>query len=169
MIEELKKLLASRISGYVELETVEVSHPDFSKTYYLVRNMPEGFAGKLEDGRVVHFQYCPMRWERGSADNNLDYELKLTFQDLNNLIAPEVERIPIESENTPTVIVRSFVYKRDKTISEVADGPFVLSMRNITFTGEGCAFAASAKPLNSYGSGELYTFKRFEVLRGFVT
>lgn len=169
MIDELRLLLANRIAGKAELETIEISHSSFSETFYLVRNLTEGFNGRLEDGSIKSFKYCPMKWERGSAENNLDYDLKITFQDLNTLIAPEVNRISIESEEMPLATVRSFVYRRDGSIGGVADGPFKLTIRDITFTPEGCAFSASAKPLNSSGTGELYTFRRFETLKGFVS
>ena len=169
MNDDLKRLLASRIAGNSELETIEIYHPSFTKNYYLVRNISEGFTGILETGESVFFQYCPMRWERGSAENNLDYDLKITFQDLNEIIAPEIDRIPIDNDISPVAIVRSFIYYRDMTIGPVADGPYRLEIRNITFDSQGSAFSASAKPLNNNGTGEIYTFNRFGLLRGFIT
>lgn len=168
MNEELTKLLANRVAGKTELETIEVSHPDFSKTFYLVRNLTTGFTGQLENGGSASFIYCPMRWERGNSENNLDYDLKITFQDLNTLIAPEVNSIPVDSEVMPVAVIRSYIYQRNGTIGGIADGPYRLTIRDITFTPEGCAFSASAKPLNNSGCGELYTFRRFETLKGFV-
>lgn len=167
MIEDLKRLLASRTVGHVEVETIEISHPDFTKTYYLVRNLTSGCVIPINGVDTV-FQYCPMRWERSSAENNLDYELKITLQDLNEIVAPEINLISIDSEIMPSVVVRTYVMDSNGNIGNVADGPFVLGVRNITFDSQGCAFAASAKPLNGNGTGELYTFSRFETLRGFV-
>lgn len=169
MNDELTKLLANRVAGKTELETIEIYHPDFTRTFYLVRNLTTGFIAKTEDGVQRNFEYCPMRWERGNSENNLDYDLKITFQDLNILIAPEIYSIPIESEVMPIAVIRSYIYQRDGTIGGIADGPYRLTIRDITFTPEGCAFSASAKPLNRSGSGEIYTFRRFETLKGFVT
>ncbi|MBB5411910.1 hypothetical protein HDG34_005876 [Paraburkholderia sp. HC6.4b] len=168
MQTELQRLLASQQAGIIELETFQVSHPNFSRSYYIVRNLPDGFTGQLEDGSLVEFQYVPVSFERAAANGDLDYEIRITFQDLNEIIAPEVARIPVDSKVIPTCIVRSFIYRRDGTISPVADGPFVLGINSIAYTPEGCAFTASSQPLNVSATGEVYAIVDIPMLKGFV-
>lgn len=168
MEDELRRLLASQTAGVVELDTLSISHPSFTKTYHLVRNLVGGFDGQIETGEIVHFEYCPMKWERASSQADLDYELKITLQDLNVIIAGEVDRIAVDDLTTPTAIARSFIYRRNRTISPIADGPYVLQIGDIGYVPRGCAFTASAKPLNSSATGTIYSISDIPMLQGFV-
>lgn len=169
MEDDLRRLLASQTAGVVELDTISIGHPSFTKTYYLVRNLVDGFDGLLEDGvTVVHFEYCPMKWERASSEGDLDYELKITLQDLNEIVAGEVDLIAIDDPETPTVIARSYIYGRDRSVGTIQDGPYVLQVGDIGYVPTGCAFTASAKPLNNSATGTIYSIAEIPMLQGFI-
>lgn len=168
MNNELRRLVVNQPAGAAELETIAVYHSKFSKAYHIVRNLPGGFIGRLETGEDVEFMYVPMKYGRASMEGDFDYGLTITMQDLNEIIAPELDRIPVDDEEIPIVIARSFIYRRDRSISTVADGPFRLEIGDVSFSHRGCSFRAEAQPLNRSATGIMYTVQDIPMLEGYI-
>ena len=59
-------------SSVVQLELVEISHPNFTKVYRVVRNAVQGVTVKLETGANATFEYYPLRIEN-NGDVAIDW------------------------------------------------------------------------------------------------
>ena len=155
-------------SNIVQLETIEVSHPSFSKTYRYVRNAINGLANvTLEDSTVVSFDYSPLKITPTKASDDLDQSLKVDYGDLGQIIPPEIDNI--NNANTfqikPVFKYRTF---RSDDFSAPLFGPLVLVVSNIAFVKEGGTFTAEAPKINLNSTGEQYTTNRFPMLKGFL-
>lgn len=154
-------------SNVGQLDTLEISHPSFTQTYFLVRNHLKGFTATLEDGRTVNFQYVPMQIGKSSVKDDLDQTIDITLGDVGELIGSEIDNV--ERDNTysikPVVTYRTF---QSNILNKPLFGPFKLKVTDFQFTKSGCSFQAKADSLNVVKTGELYDLVRFPMLRGVV-
>ena len=63
-------------SSVVQLETLEISHPNFTKIYRIVRNAVQGVTVTLENGSSATFDYYPLAIENAGVRDDLDQALK---------------------------------------------------------------------------------------------
>lgn len=96
----LTQFFLSSSSAVVKLDLFEIFHPDFSKTYRIVRNAIAGVTVTLEDASVKTFDYYPIRLTPTGSNNDLDQTLELTFGDLGDLLPQELDRI-VRAHNLP--------------------------------------------------------------------
>lgn len=80
-------------TSVVQLDTFELSHPSFTKTYRFVRNAIAGVTVTLEDATVKTFDYYPARVVPTGSKNDLDQTLEITFGDLGQILPQELDRI----------------------------------------------------------------------------
>ena len=156
---EIRTWLVSAPRGVAEYETVEISHSDFSQTYYLVRNKTDGYTV----GGVT-YQYCPMIVKLPDNKADLDQVIQLTLGDLNQTIATEIANISALNEEDPLLIYRSYNSSTDAVI----EGPITLKITGVAFVKQGSTITAEAKSFNVSPTGTLYTYDRFPMLRGFI-
>ena len=158
--------LASK-SSTVKLETLEISHPSFSQTYYVVRNATKGMTATLESGENIFFEYYPLEISDNGSRENLDFGIDITLGDLGELLPQEIDRV-IEAETfdiKPTVVYREF---RSDYLDSPMFGPYILQAPNLNFKKQGASFRAEAPSLNINKTGEVYNLERFPMLRGFL-
>lgn len=152
-------------SRVVQLEMLEISHPSFSKVYYIVRNATLGITVRHENGVNRKYQYYPCKIEQNSDSDDLDQGFKISVGDLGELIPDEVDRV--NAANTaavkPKVVYRSY---RSDDLLNVMYGPLVLEVKAFSFTPDGASFQANAPQLNINSCGEIYDLVRFDPLRG---
>ncbi|MBL4802071.1 MAG: DUF1833 family protein [Emcibacter sp.] len=161
---EIKEWLVTAPTGVAELETLEISHADFTQTHYLVRNKIEGFSGVVESGATVNFIYCPMLVKLPDNKADLDQVIQITLGDLNEVIGAEMDNISPGNTDDPQLIYRSF--RSDKY--EQLEGPITLKITGVNFVKQGANLTAQAKELNISPTGSIYTYDRFPMLRGFI-
>lgn len=151
----------------IEYETVEISHPNFTQTYRVVRNAVAGLTAKVETGITSTFQYYPLKISASGARDNLDCSLTFQLGDLGEVLPAEMDAIDAASGWTtkPTVIYRTF---RSDDLTAPMFGPITLEVVDFSFKREGCQFEARAPWLNVVKTGELYDLDRFPMLRGFL-
>ena len=151
----------------VLLETLVISHPNFTRTYALVNNAIGGITATLEDGTEQVFQEYPFIRENLEIQNNLDFGFGVQLGDLGEIIPKELDAVRAAGGmNThPTVVYRSF---SSADLSEPLDGPYTLRMVGPAVSTEGTVFRAEALSANASTTGNLYTFDRFPMLRGLV-
>lgn len=166
METELKTLLVSATRGRAELEGVSISHSAWPSVVHITPSIHPGFTGTLEDSTVVEFVYVPMAIKRAAQKNNLGQRFELTIQDLNEIIAPLIDLIPLDSEEEPSVELRSFVYS-ESGVSTVQDGPYRLTAKNGASVTEGFKATATPRNLTGTGTGRRMTVQRIPMLRGF--
>lgn len=155
-------------SNVVQLETLEISHPSFSKTYYIVRNAIAGITATLEDGTTtVTFDYYPLQIKQTGASDDLDQQLQIDLGDLGETIPQEIDNCFNASTMITKPIVKYRVYRSDD-LTQPLDGPFAYEITTVAQKQEGASFAAEAPRLNSSRTGETYTLYRFPMLTGFL-
>lgn len=155
-------------TSVVQLDTVCIIHPSFSKTYRIVRNAVRGLTAKLETGANVDFEYYPIKIVPNHARDDLDHSITLTFGDLGEILPLELDRVmntPGGMDIKPTVEYR--VYRSDDLASPLY-GPLLLEVSAFTFDKYGSTFEARAPSININRTGEAYSLTRFPGLRGFL-
>jgi hypothetical protein len=154
-------------SSVVYLETLQISHPSFSRTYWLVRNAIGGITATLETAAAQVFEYYPLRIRPIAAGDDLDQSLEVDLGDLGSIIPAELDRI--EEAGTmgikPEVRYRAW---RSDDLSAPLIGPLVLEIADLSSDLDGSSFNASAPSLNVKRTGELYRLERFPMLRAFL-
>jgi Domain of unknown function (DUF1833) len=154
-------------SQVVELELLEIYHPSFSKTYYIVRNATNGLTVTLEDSSVKTFDYYPVQIDRSGATDNLDQTLKITLGDLGEIVPLELDAVAAAGTflTLPTCKFRTY---RSDVLSAPIYGPINYTIRNLSSNKEGTTFEAIAPHLNVVATGEVYDMTRFPMLKGFL-
>lgn len=151
----------------VQLQLFEISHPDFTQTYRLVRNSP--FASTitvtLETSETADFVYAPMKIRPIASSDDLDQALRFDLGDLGETLPAELDAVITAGGMRTKPIVRYRVY-RDDDLSAPMDGPYLLEVKNLAFNRSGCSFDAKAPSLNVNRTGENYRIDRFPMLRG---
>lgn len=155
-------------SSVVGLETLEISHPSFSKTYYIVRNSVKGLIATDENGILTKYDYYPLSVSSDGVKNDLDSGLKVSLGDLGEIIPDEIDRL-IASDTfhiKPIVKYRSY---RSDDLSGPMYGPLVYEIPAFSFDGQNSSFEAVAPRLNSNKTGIIYDISgAFRTLRGYL-
>jgi hypothetical protein len=153
-------------SSVVELDCIEILHPSFSKTYYIVRNAINGITVTHEDASVHTYDYFPIALTPTGASDDLDQILKVQLGDLGQIIPAELDRIANAGTFTTKPVLKYRTYRSDNLAAPLF-GPQKFVVGNISFTKDGSAFEAGAPKLNQTSTGEIYSMDRFPMLRGF--
>lgn len=165
-MSEYSEFFLNTASNIVELELIEISHPNFTQTYYVVRNAINGITVTHEDTTSHEYTYYPIRIEAGGTSDDLDQTLKVQLGDLGNIIPTELDAIVSAGSSTIKPILRYRTYRSDDLTAPLY-GPLKFEISSISFTKEGSAFEAGAPRLNMSATGEIYSMDRFPMLRGF--
>lgn len=154
-------------SSVVQLETLEISHPDFTKVYRVVRNAVQGLTAILENGVSVTFDYYPLAIENAGVRDDLDQAITVNLGDLGEVLPKELDEIASNQGFgiKPTVVYRTY---RSDDLSRPLFGPVLLEVTSFAFNREGSTFEAKAPSLNVNKTGERYKLDRFPMLRGFL-
>lgn len=154
-------------SSVVQLELLEVSHPNFTKVYRIVRNAVQGVTVTLETGVQQAFTYYPLQVENDGSRDDLDQSFTITLGDLGEVLPMELDEVAANEGFgiKPTVIYRT--YRSDDLTSPLL-GPISLEVESFAFNQNGATFSAKAPSLNVNKTGELYKLDRFPMLRGFL-
>lgn len=154
-------------SSVVQLETLEISHPNFTKTYRIVRNAVEGVTVALENGISAKFDYYPLQIENAGVRDDLDQSIKINLGDLGEVLPKELDEVSSKNGfgTKPIVIYRTY---RSDDLSRPLFGPVTLEVSTFAFNREGSTFEAKAPSLNINKTGEVYSLNRFPMLRGFL-
>lgn len=154
-------------SSVVQLELLEISHPNFTQTYRKVRNHKDGVTVTLETSSQATFDYYPMRVTGVGLRENLDYGIRVDLGDLGEILPEELDNVSSNDgfDTKPTVIYRTY---RSDDLTSPLFGPIVLKVSSFNFNREGSTFEARAPALNINKTGEVYATDRFPMLRGFL-
>jgi hypothetical protein len=152
-------------SHVVQLELLEISHPDFSQVYRIVRNAINGVTVTLEDASSHTFDYYPVKITPTGSSNDLDQKIELQFGDLGEILPMELDRVLERPSTKPTLLYRTY---RSDDLTAPLFGPQKFQINMITFKKEGALMEATAARLNLNTTGEVYTMDRFPILNGFL-
>lgn len=148
------------------IEAIALSHPSFSRTYYLVRNPNPWMREQVlrhEDGTPVTYQFCPLRLRPLASRADLDFGVSVDLGDLGEIVPAEVDNVlaSVNSRVRPTVVYRAW---RSDRLDVPMNGPITLQVAQITRAPEGSTFDAVAPFLNLTKTGEIYSIERFPML-----
>jgi hypothetical protein len=153
-------------SSDVLVETYEISHPNFSQTYRVVKNVTTGVTVTTEVASGVVFDYYPLRTSRIKTSDNLDSAIDFNIGDQGAIIAAEIDQLRASGGMTvkPTITYRGY---SSADYTQMIEGPFILEINDSARNVEGAAFQATPPKLNTLRTGERYTPDRFP-LGGFL-
>jgi hypothetical protein len=147
---------------------VELSHPDFTQTYRLVRNAVNGVS-VTHEGPAGPFDYIymPMTVKTLGTSNDMDQSLEVTFGDLGTVLPRELEAIEDANgmETKPTLVYRT--YSSDD-LTQPLFGPATLEIDGLTFDKRTAVLKARARAFNFSRSGTAYRQERFPMIEGMV-
>lgn len=150
-----------------QLDLLEISHPDFTQIYYLVRNSPFCLPIEVthEDASVHTYEYVPMRVKPLGTQMDLDQELEVTLGDLGEILPAELDAVAAGNgfQTKPTVIYRTY---RSDDLSAPLFGPVNLRVDGISFSREGASFRARAAAFNVTRTGQTYRIEDIPMLEG---
>lgn len=154
-------------SDVIEYETFEISHPDFSQVYYLVRNATDGMYAADEDGYWRTWQYAPMEIRPIGHTANLDFSIEIFLGDVGSILRAELKNVREADgmDEYPVVTYRTFA---SDTLGSPMQGPFILEMRQVGLERQGARFECRPPIVNRTRTGVPYTPERFPSLRGFM-
>lgn len=152
----------------VQLELIEVTHPNFLQAHRFVRNAGEGVTVDLADDELaVFFQYYPARVTSLEARDDLEAAIRVELGDLGEIIPEELDEVDDAGGFLTKPQVRYWVFRSDD-LSEPVFGPLRLEVTTFNFNQQGAAFEATAPHLNVTRTGERYILDRFPMLRGWL-
>lgn len=155
-------------SNVVQLELVELTHPDFTQAYRIVRNARDGITVDLSPGELaVPFIYYPARVEQMGARDDLDSAIRMDLGDVGDVVPGEIDAVAEAGGFMTKPAVRYWTFRSDQLTTPLF-GPIVLEVPSISFNDEGASFEARAPSLNSTKTGERLTLDRIPMQRGFL-
>jgi hypothetical protein len=151
----------------IAFETLEISHPNFSQTFYLVRNKRPTLSATLEgDEDPTVFQFVPMRLRLPEKSRPLDQSIEIQLGDLGEILPAEIDAVKAADamQTRPLLKYRAF---RSDDLSAPMRGPITLAIHDVTRNREGAVIVARANRLNVNRTGETYDPERFDMLRAY--
>lgn len=167
MTNPYARFFLSSPRSVAELELLEISHPDFSQVYYIVRNAFNGVTVTHEDSTSHAYTYYPLKITRSGATDDLDSSLNIDLGDLGEVVSAEIDAVRAGGNFLIKPTLKFRVYRSDDLTVPVY-GPFVYDIAAVVLTREGTSFSATAQQLNIVTTGEYYTTTRFTMLRGML-
>lgn len=155
-------------SSIVQLEGLEISHPNFTQTYYVCRNCSRaGITLTHEDSTSHAYIYYPLKIKAAVADETLECKLQITMGDLGEILPKEFDAVFAANGfgTKPTVKYRTW---RSDDLTTPLYGPLTLQITTFSSQADATQFDAGAPSLNINLTGEEYTIDRFPMLRGFL-
>lgn len=152
-------------SKVVQLETLELSHPDLTQTYWIVRNARLGITARLETTVSQAFDYYPVIIRSLGQRDDLDQGYNITIADVGKTLPLELDAIEAADGFTTKPVLKYRTYRSDR-LTEPLFGPVVMEVKKVTLNRQGSTLQARAPQLNSSKTGELYRLDRFPMLRG---
>ena len=177
MCSALSEFFFAESQAVRQLQLLEITHPDFTSPYRLVRNAPGGIKAIHEDDNGPYlYQYVPMQIKQLGASSDLDQSIEVTFGDLGTLLPIELEQVMEANgmQTKPTVIYREYITSDiamidgEPVLTDPVYGPFTLEVNSIAFNKTGCVFTAKPPQMNKGRTGEVYDVARFPMLAGFL-
>jgi len=163
--QQLREFLASAPQTKYMIEVVSIAHSALTQTYHLWKEQSEG-AVIDEDINTLIVQPTNLNVALAGSPDNLDQKFTISIDttDAENVLRKELDRIALDT--TEKIILTYRVYLSDDLTEPQAVQR--LQVESITYTRGVASLSAIAPKLNVTRTGELYTFSRFPMLRGFL-
>lgn len=160
--EKIIQALITNDAYKMQIDAITINHSVWPAPFRFTRSYVPGGSFMFEGDT---YQYLPMLISRAGQDGNLNQAWSITFQDLNSEIQAAESEIPLDSEEYPTVEIRTFEYdKRDASVI-LLEGPYITNSAGISYDSKGASIEAAAERINITGTGFKMTPDRFGTLR----
>jgi len=161
--DQLREILTTNPPGKYTIDTIELSHSNFSQIFYLTRE-PLGISASLVEGEdPVDFVGTNIEQQLNSVQNDLDQNFSFTLPDINNQLDDELGAIPLDSVEPILCVYRSY---DSSDLTAPGYGPINLQVLNVTQKKGVFTFIAGVKQLNWSKTGIIYDYDRIPMLRG---
>jgi hypothetical protein len=156
----------NRSGAVVQLECLEIAHPSFSQTFYIVRNATAGLTVTHEDSTTHDYIYVPVQIDRGNTSDDLDQKLSITLGELGRILPDEIDAVIAGEYADVRPTVRYRVYRSDN-LSAPIETLKTLHVESMSRDASGTTtFVAQAAKLNSTKTGWTYSPELFPSIRG---
>ncbi|MDY0748499.1 DUF1833 family protein [Paucibacter sp. R3-3] len=161
----LRKFYASAPQRIHEVPTLEISHSQMSKTYYLWRETRPATAW-TETGLLITLQPANFEVKLAGQGGNLDqqFTINLDLTDVQDEFREQLDRIDLDSEERVRSVFRVYL-SDDLTAPQAAQR---LQLESVNYQIGSATFSAASPRLNLTRTGELYTPRDIPMLRGFL-
>jgi hypothetical protein len=163
----LTEFYLDRDATNIRLETLEISHPNFSQTYYFVQNDGDGLTATLEDATSQVFEFLPFTLSRSGQNGTLDQGIRVDLGDLNESVTAEIANIRAAGGMLTKPVVKYRAFESDDLTAPL-EGPWEFEISAAPRTRRGVSLEAEALRLSLQTTGLLYSFDKFPMLRAFV-
>ncbi len=117
--EELADFFFTSHPAAVQLQTIEITHPNFTTAFRFVRNDPRGILAYNEglDGPYP-YAYLPMEIKTLGTTNSLDQSMEITLGDLGQIIPAQLQILSDGNgfQTKPVLVYRE--YRSDEYVME---------------------------------------------------
>lgn len=165
--DQLLEVIASFTTAEGEVEVVRISHTSID-TLYLTSQLANNTEIYDENDEVQTVQAVPMTLTDESSGTLLLNERTLTIQGINDLIASEEDKIPLDDEEKVKIDVMTYVANIDGTLSKIALSPIKYFMQKSAHSqkNNNASLTISTSPTNISETGETATKSKFPTLEG---
>lgn len=155
-------------ASIIQYECMEISHPNFTQIYYIVRNAANGITVTHEGAGGIHlYEYRPVRIKSRGARDTLDVGYQIDVGDLGEVFPKEMDAVAAANGFGTKPVVKLRTYRSDNLAAPMF-GPLILEITQISNSEDGVSFEAKAPELNINKTGEVYHLDRFYMLRAFL-
>lgn len=162
--QKLKVFLASAPQNIYSIPTVEISHSEMTKVYYLWR---EPYIGSITTETGIK-EVTPVNLEikLAGSENNLDqkFSILLDLTDINDEFREQLDRVPLNTQEKISIIYREYL---SDDLTEVMTSSS-LQAESVTFSVGSANISAVQPRLSSTRTGEVYSARDVPMLRGFL-
>lgn len=165
--DELAEVIASFTTAKGEVEIVRISHP-LIQTLYLTSQLANNTEIYDENDQIQTVMAVPMSLTDESSGSLLLNERTLTLQGINDLVASEEDKIPLDDVERIKIDVMTYVAGIDGTLSKIALGPIRYFMQKSAYSqkNNNASLTMSTSPTNKSETGEKATKAKFPTLEG---
>ena len=163
--QQLREFLASAPQTKYMIEVVSIAHSSLTKTYHLWKEPIAGAVVDENDNTLITQSTNINIALAGSADNlDQKFTVSIDTTDAENVLRNELDLIPLNTTEKIILVYRAYL-SDDLTEPQAVQR---LQVESITYNRGVASLSAVAPKLNVTRTGELYTFNRFPMLRGFI-
>lgn len=165
--DELATVIASFTTAKSDVEVVRISDPNID-TLYLTSQLADNTKVKDENSQLQTVTALPMSLTDESSGSLLLNERTLTLQGINDLIASEEDKIPLDYEGRVKIDVMTYVAGIDGYLSDISLGPIRYFMQKSAYSqkNNNASLTMSTSPTNKSETGEKATKAKFPTLQG---
>ncbi len=163
--QQLKEFLASAPQNKHIIQVVEISHSAMTRAYYLWREPYTGLI-TLEDDSTVSVDHVNIGVTLPETNQTLDqaFTFNIDTVNVNDDFRRELDLVPIDTTEKIVIVYREYL---SDNLTE-PQATVRLQTESIAYNKGVATMSAVSPRFNITRTGELYTYKRFPMLRGFL-